>query len=295
MHEYDISLKLLLRGSGAGVLRELTGGIAVEKWLDVEMPEMQNTRVDLLGETAAGSLIHVELQSANDVTMPLRMLEYYVRVYRLFNRFPSQILLYVGTAPLRMPAELIGPDLSFRYRAVDIRDLDGDRLLESDRVGDNVIAILARLHDRQQAVSRILTRIATLGPAERETALTQLIRLAGLRRLEEYVEREARKMPLLDDIMDNKVLGREYKRGRAEGLQEGELKGELKGKLTGQLEGKLEGKLEGELTILRRLVEKRFGPIPDWAEERLRSQSAAELEALSVGVLDAQSIEELLK
>jgi Domain of unknown function (DUF4351) len=271
MHEYDISLKLLLRGSGSGALRELTGGIVIEKWLDVEMPEMQNTRVDLLGETAAGDLVHIELQSANDLAMPVRMLEYCVRVYRLFGKFPRQILLYVGDAPLRMQAGLMGPDLNFKYKAVDIRELDGDRLLTSDRVGDNVIAILARLRDRSQAVLHVLERVANLGPGERETALTQLLTISGLRRLEEFVEREARKMPLLDDIMDNKVLGREFKRGRAEGFQ------------------------EGELIVLRRQIEKRFGPIPAWAQQRLGSQSAAELEDLCVRVLDARSIEELLQ
>ena len=47
-------------------------------------------------------------------------------------------------------------------------------------------------------------------------------------------------MPLFIDILDNKVLGREFKRG----LKEGELK--------------------GELTVLRRLIEKRFGAMPGW-------------------------------
>jgi hypothetical protein len=37
--------------------------------------------------------------------------------------------------------------LSFEYRQIDIRTLDGERLLESDAVGDNVIAILAKLRD----------------------------------------------------------------------------------------------------------------------------------------------------
>jgi len=86
-------------------------------------------------------------------------------------------------------------------------------------------------------------------------------------------------MPILNDILDNKVLGREYKRG----LKEGELKGELK------------GELRGELTVIRRQIEKRFGTIPSWAEERLAGQSTAELEKLSLRVLDAESIEDLLK
>jgi hypothetical protein len=91
--------------------------------------------------------------------------------------------------------------------------------------------------------------------------------VVGLRHLEETVEWEARKMPILGDTLDNRVLGREYKRGMQ----------------------------DGELTILRRQIEKRFGAIPTWAEERLTGRSAVDLEELSVRVLDAESIEDLLK
>jgi len=73
-------------------------------------------------------------------------------------------------------------------------------------------------------------------------------------------------MPIHIDILENKVLGREYKRG----LQEGELK------------------------VLRRQIEKRFGPIPGWAEARLQTRSTTELEDLIERVLDAQSLEDLL-
>ena len=75
------------------------------------------------------------------------------------------------------------------------------------------------------------------------------------------VEEEARKTPLLNDILDNRVLGREFKRG--------------------------------ELSLLRRQIEECFGPIPKWAEDRLTALSAAELEELGVRVLKAKTIEEL--
>ena len=53
MQEYDVALKLLLRGWAKLTMRELTG-TAVENWMDAELPKVQNTRVDLLGETADG-------------------------------------------------------------------------------------------------------------------------------------------------------------------------------------------------------------------------------------------------
>jgi hypothetical protein len=52
---------------------------------------------------------------------------------------------------------------------------------------------------------------------------------------------------------------------------------------------------EGELAILRRQIEKRFGAMPGWASEKLAGMPAPELEDLSERVLDAKSLEELLK
>jgi len=56
-----------------------------------------------------------------------------------------------------------------------------------------------------------------------------------------------------------------------------------------------EGRAEGELAILRRQLQKRFGPIPKRVEQRLARKSTAELEDLSVRLLDAKSLEELLR
>ena len=113
---------------------------------------------------------------------------------------------------------------------------------------------------------------------ERETDLSQLLILAGLRHLEDTVEQEARKMPIYIDILENKVLGREYKRGLQEGRRQALREAELK----------------GELRILRRQIEKRFGPIPGWAEERLQTRSTPELDDVIERVLDARSLEDLL-
>ena len=246
-------------------MRELTG-TAIVKWLDVELPKVQNLRLDLLGETITGELVHLELQSGNDAAMPLRMAEYCLGVFRLFGRFPRQVVLYVGEPELRMENELRDVDVQFRYRVIDMRSLDGELLLESEEVGDNVIAILAQLRDHKEAVRRIVERIAGLAESERRTAMAQLFILAGLRRWSKTVEEEARKMPIHIDILENEVLGPVFQKGRQ----------------------------EGELTILRKQIESRFGVLPDWASEKLAALSPAEMEDLSVRVLHAESLEILL-
>lgn len=261
MHEYDVAFKLTLQQVDLAI-RDLIG-TTIARWLNVELPEVRNTRVDLLGETAAGELVHLELQSSNDTTMPLRMAEYCLRVFRQFGRFPRQVVVYVGAAPPRMETTLRGPSLEYAYRLVDIRELDGERLLESPRVGDNIVAILTRVADVRASVDRILERIGELEPAEREAALVRLLIVSELRDLGELVEEEAKKMPILNDILEHKVLGREYKRG--------------------------------ELAVVRRLIEKRFGSMPSWAEERLAGLSPSQLEDLSVRVSDATTLEDLLR
>ena len=282
MQDYDVTLKLLLQRSATLTLRELTGTV-MARWLDVELPKVQNLRLDLLGETVEGGLVHLELQSTNDSLMPARMAEYGLGVFRLLGRFPQQIVLYVGEAPLRMESELRGVDVLFRYRLIDIRTLDGEHLLESEAVSDNVIAILARLRDHRRAVRRIVERVADLPAAERDAALAQLFILAGLRRWAPIVTQEVGKMPIYIDLMENEALApfliKKFQEGRQEGLQQ----------------GLQEGLQEGELTILRRQIEKRFGTLPSWASEKLSALQRPELEDLSERVLDAQSLDELLK
>jgi Domain of unknown function (DUF4351) len=269
MPDYDSALKAVLQHPATVTLRELTGG-AVEKWLNVELQRVQGLRVDLLGETSGG-LVHLELQSTNDSTMAARMAEYCFSIYKQHGRLPRQVLLYVGEPALRMVCEIRGEDVLFRYRAVDVRELDGERLLESSAIGDNVIAILARLRDHKVAVQRIIRRIAGLDAGERVAALDWLFTLAGLRRLDDLVDREVRQMPILDEIREDSVIGRARKAGIEEGLQ------------------------RGELILLRRQIEKRFGAVPKWAEDRLAAKSAADLEELGLRLLDAPSLDDLLK
>jgi hypothetical protein len=124
-----------------------------------------------------------------------------------------------------------------------------------------------------------LERIAGLAATGREAAMSQLLILAGLRRLAKLVEQEARKMPIHINILENEVLGPVF----------------LKGLQEGRDEGLQTGLRTGEIAVLRRLIEKRFGALPRWAAEKLAALSAPELEDLSERVLDARSVDELLR
>jgi hypothetical protein len=75
VHEYDVALKRFLTRPGNLLLKTITGASSL-RWLNVETPLVRNLRVDLLGESPDGELIHIELQSRNEKSFPFRMGEY---------------------------------------------------------------------------------------------------------------------------------------------------------------------------------------------------------------------------
>ncbi len=77
-------------------------------------------------------------------------------------------------------------------------------------------------------------------------------------------------MPFVVDLMENKVFQARYESGLAE------------------------GEARGELKVLRAQLNKRFGELPAWAQERLERASAEQLETWSLKLLDAASLDEAL-
>jgi predicted transposase YdaD len=66
-------------------------------------------------------------------------------------------------------------------------------------------------------------------------------------------------------------------------------------KQQGLEQGRQEGKHLGEASLLRRLLDRRFGPLPAWVDERLAQASDAELEQWADRVLECASLEEVLR
>ena len=138
-----------------------------------------------------------------------------------------------------------------------------------------MIAILTRLRDHKEAVRMIVSRISELPESERHVPIQQLVILAGLRQLGQTVKEEVEKMPIVIDLMENDIIGPAIRQGLEKGREE--------------------GRAAGEQHLLRRLIEKRFGSIPDWANAKLASLTVAEIETIGERIFDAPTVESLLK
>ncbi|NGZ05166.1 MAG: DUF4351 domain-containing protein [Magnetococcales bacterium] len=63
----------------------------------------------------------------------------------------------------------------------------------------------------------------------------------------------------------------------------------------GQREGRQEGRQEGEISILIRQLQHRFGPVPEWATEKIKQANSSTLELWSLNYMDARTLEEVFR
>ena len=76
-------------------------------------------------------------------------------------------------------------------------------------------------------------------------------------------------MPVDFDIMDHELFGPAIRQGIEQGRR------------------------EEARENLRRQIERRFGPVPTWVDQRLAESSLSQTEDLYLRILDAKSIEDL--
>ena len=70
-------------------------------------------------------------------------------------------------------------------------------------------------------------------------------------------------------------------------------KGRAAGRAEGEAKGRAEGRLAGEAEILIRLVETKFGPLPQRAHTRIAAADAEQLLVWAERVLTAEALEEV--
>jgi hypothetical protein len=263
--DWDTTLKILITESAGRLLPMLGESGQIKRWLNVELPKTQNLRVDLLAELTSGQLVHFEMQSRNWARMPFRMLEYGVMICRREGRYPIQILIYAGNEPLRMSNHFRAPAFDFRYEIIDLKTLDGARLLESENISDNLMGLLMALEDQVEAIRRILSRIPRLPLDQKLEAFTRLLLTCRMRKLSPEVAEEVKKMSMTLNVETDEVVGPYYRQGVK----------------------------TGRADMLRDLIKTKFGTIPAWVEDRLAAATPRQLSALARKLLKSSTLEQL--
>lgn len=273
--KYDATIKELF-GEMPALFKMLTGSVITEI-LNLEFSTIQQRRADLIAWLANQEILHLELQSDNDIGMLWRELEYGLLILKRYNKMPIQVVLYLGKEKPNFVTSINYPNLQFHYQLIDIKEVNTEQLLNSEAVGDNLLALLGKLENKANAVRRVIEKIAKLDTNKRADTLEKLAILAGLRPLElpSLIQKEVKEMSITVDLEENPLF--------AEIFQRREQRGEQRGR---QYEA---------ITMLRRQLEKRFGNLPNWVNSQLEQANTQQLEQWSLQLLDAQTLEEIFK
>lgn len=239
-------------------------------------------------------LIHVEVQGQPEREFARRLFVYYYRIYDRYQRPVMSVAIlgdeHADWRPARFAQELWGCKLELRYPVVKL--LDWRRRDDEPAASANPFAVVVRAYLAAQAThgtmaARERAKVGlTRGLYERgwdRARILELFRLIdwllvlpreqeeAVRRVVAQIEGE-RKMPYVTSV---------ERIGREKGLEQG------------RQEGRQEGQLLGQRVMLRRLIQARFGIVPEALARQIDAADGAQLGRLVDRLADAASLDAL--
>ena len=244
--------------------------------------------------------IHLEVQADDEAGFAERMFVYHYRLYDRYRQSIASLALLADQRPNWQPDhfdyEALGCRLDFRYPVAKLLDWAGSEARLAD--SSNPFALLTRAH--------LAVRATKHDMAARKAAKWQLVQALYQRNfdsqklldiygvldwmllLPQGLEQAFRtEMSIYEEEMRMRYVTSNERLAKAEGIEQGMLQGIQ--------QGKLDGRIEGKVQLLLRLLNQRFGSLPEWAEEKIEMASERELEFWTDSVLSAKSIEEVLQ
>ncbi|MEO5359504.1 MAG: hypothetical protein H7843_03540 [Nitrospirota bacterium] len=224
--QYDKIIKEVLKDVIDTMLTSVIGlkavkSTSVETKLQITNEREADFIVMVELEDASQCLVHIEFQTTNYAKMAYRELRYWVYITEVYDIQPLQYVFYIGNEPLTMPDIIKTKTVDYRYNLIDMRNVDCDKFLYSNRPEEVIIAILCNYQKKgvKIFIREILSRLRDLVPEEtlRGKHIRQVEVLSQLRDLQDEVCKEAEAMAIMYD-MERDVR---FKQGLAEGQRKG--------------------------------------------------------------------------
>lgn len=241
--------------------------------IETDYQRVEDRHADLValmsGETGR-YILHIEIQNDNHRQMPWRMLRYRSDIGLARPEHDvHQYLIYIGKAPLTMPDRLSQSGLDYRYSIIDMHTVDCHTLLQQDNPDALVLAILCDFKGRsdREVAHYILQRLREL-TGDNESRMRDYLRMLEIlstnRSLERIIEEEQK---MLSQVDQTRLPS--FRIGMEQGLQ------------------------QGELLLLKRQIQRRFGPVASGQEARLEQLDRDRLEQLGEDLFDFTRIDDL--
>ncbi len=227
---------------------------------------------------AANQILHLEFQTTpeSEPPLPLRMLDYWVRLHREYRCPITQIIVFLKRTNVEavFTEEFRAENTGHRYRVIRLWEQDPAPLLANP--GLLPLATLAKTDSPETLLQQVAAQVATIEEtSERQNLSASVELLAGLRFEKNLIRRIFSQGMIRESVIYQEIL--------AEGLQQG------------LQQGRQEGRQEGELALIFRLLGRKFGGISPKLQKQIQQLSILELEALAEALLDFEQVSDLTR
>ena len=253
------------------------------RWLlAIEPPEIRVLKTELTLEPiradslsllrSANRILHLEFQTlpVSRPPMPLRMLDYSVRLKRKYRCSVEQVVIFLQetTNELAFTEEYRDDTTIHRYRVIRLWEQDSSSFLSNPALLP--LAALTKSDSPQGLLEEVAEQVASIEEIEQRQNIASCAGiLAGLRFEEDLIRQLFR-----EEIMRESVIYQSIRQaGKQEGLQEG-LKQEA-------------------LKLTMRLLRRRFGELETRIVAKVQQLSREQLEELTEALFDFSEVEDL--
>ena len=220
LKRFDPILKEIFSKAAGKIISLATGEKIEEELEDItgEIKLIKSLRPDLLFRSKE-KIFHIEIQVQQDKSLPERMLIYSVAIREKFEKFPTQIVLFVGKG--NPPPSVFKSEFTIhKFKVVDMKKIDPDEFIKSNKPEEVIVGILAgKYKEKPEVFKKVTEKITEIVKSEREVIkyMNDINFLASLFE----VEIKVKPMPIQVDIRKAPF----YKWGKEEGEKKGLIKG----------------------------------------------------------------------
>ncbi|MDJ0841545.1 MAG: hypothetical protein QNK37_33870 [Acidobacteriota bacterium] len=279
-------------------------------------------------------LLHIEVQVSYDSGFPERMFIYNYRIYDKYQQRVISMAIMADLDDVWRPDSFsyggYGSNMSLNYKVVKLIDYEEEKLIQSENpfaivilahlnaiknAGDDETQQTTRARAKKNLLRMALTRNYSRDqirhltlfidwvmnvPEDLDNQLKEDLHNEVGEKKMQYItgwERRAKKAGRREGMLEGERKGmlEGERKGKLEGRREGKLEGRREGKLEGRREGRREGKLEGRRDMFLRMVNRKFGVVPDWALTKVNEADVKQLDRWSDLLFTDKPLEEIIK
>jgi predicted transposase/invertase (TIGR01784 family) len=287
---YDSILKFLVEDSPeifAHWLLKVDTNTEV-KILNVEL-NLEPIRVDgLFFLTIANRILHLEFQTSpqSQPPIPLRMLDYWVRLYRQYNSKIEQVVIYLqpSSSEAVFLNEFREENTYHRYRVIRIWEENPEELLKYSALLP--LAVLAKTNNPNNLLQQVASKVDTIEERREKVNVSTCVQLlAGIKFDLALINAYFREDIMQESVVYNSILEKGLQKGIQQGIQQGVQQGIQQG---------IQQIVDREKDFVLRLINRNFGEISPNLSEKIKQLSLDELENLTEALFDFKSESDLV-